>query len=973
MNEVDVLKNLETLVPYKKESFTEFAKFIARDLKNIDYKVQTLVEEVELAIFSDMTLEQLLESAILIATQNIQNDIEFDKMATRILLLQGYRDALELDANESDFTKVYKSNFKNYIHKGIGLNLLNPEMASKFDLDRLANELVINYDEDYNYIGLTTLAERYSLHDRDDKLMETPQFAWMRVAMGLSLKEDNPTERAITFYNKLATKEYIPGGSTNIGAGTTFAVLSNCYLMETQDDIDSIFDNVKNVAKISKATGGIGISVTKLRSSGSKVRSNNTISTGPIPFIKVMDATLKSMARGGKKFGAMCVYMENWHLDFQEFIDLKQNNGDDYRRIRTADTAVYISDEFMKRVVNGEDWYLFNPDEVRDLAELYGKEFSSRYNTYVEMAKRGEIEMFKVIPAREQMRKILTALQGTSHPWLTWKDTINVRALNNNTGTIHCSNLCTEICLPQDRENIAVCNLAYINLIKHVKNSGETIDEKIDWDQLQDTVRVLMRHLDNLVEVNQSPLPETKNSDEKNRAVGMGMSGFAETLEKFGYAYDSQEAYDLMDKVTEFVSYISIDESCNLAEERGSYANFEGSLWSQGYVPFDTIEKVAKDRLGLDVDQALESMETEVKSENVALQGVDQTLVKLKDKIENGLQNASSQESKELYEIFNQLTQFIQNSNPTVQLEKSEQSVPVRLSSHRIARDQHGNGVELDQDVTYTMDWDRLRSRVKKGMRNATTMAIAPNASTGLVLGTSPGIDPRFAQIFSRQTSNGKFLDINPNLVEDLQELGIWDDVKTEVLQNYGDISEIEGIPDKLKEVYKTCFQISPYAFIEVASRAQKWIDQSMSRNMYLETRDVDEMMEIYTEAWRRGLKTTYYLHVKPRHKAEQSTVKVNKRESMNKAGFGAVTSAGTSQPSFDGTVEKKGFGFATDNIEKKEESQPVSSSGGFGFGAVAQSSDVEEKVQFKPERVEVNMQACPLDPAERANCEACQ
>lgn len=986
MEGVEVLKNLKSLVPYKRETFEDFAKYITHDLSDVDEKVETLVDEVELTVFGDMNFNQLMESAVLVATQNIQNDIEFDQVATRILLTTIYNDALDLDSDSSDFIQIYNKSFKNYIHKGIGLNLLDERLSTIFDLDELANNLIIGNDEIYKYIGLSTLRNRYGLHDRNDKIMEVPQFTWMRVAMGLALKEENPTEQAITFYKKLSNQEYIPGGSTNIGAGTTFPVLSNCYLMETQDDIDSIFDNVKNIAKISKATGGIGISVTKLRAAGSKVKSNNTISTGPIPFINVMDATLKSMARGGKKYGAMAVYMENWHMDFQDFIDLRQNNGDDYRRIRTANTAVYISDEFMKRVVNNQTWYLFNPSETPDLAELYGEDFSVRYAEYVEMAENGEMEMYKTVPAREQMSKILHALLATSHPWLTWKDAINVRALNNNTGTIHCSNLCTEITLPQDRDNIAVCNLAYVNLTQHVKEAGSTVEDKINWDKLEDTVRVLMRHLDNLVEVNNSPLKETKNSDDNNRAVGMGMSGLAETLELFGYAYDSQEAYNLMDRVTEFISYISIDESCNLAEERGSYANFEGSMWSKGYVPVDTVRKLEAQRKGIKWDEEINS---EAKELSTAESGVESTLVKLKGRIENGLQNASSSESKELYEIFGQLTQIMQNSNPQV-LEKEEEVSTMRLGSGRIARNEAGSGVELDQDTTETMDWNKLRERVKEGMRNATTMAIAPNASTGLVLGTSPGIDPRFAQIFSRQTSNGKFLDINHNLVKDLQNLGIWNEVKVEVLQNYGDISEIAGIPQQLKETYKTCFQVSPYAFIEIASRAQKWIDQGMSRNMYLETRDVDEMIDIYTEAWRRGLKTTYYLHTKPRHKAEQSTVKVNKRQGLNKSGFSGVTAKSTEQPTLDGSGEKKGFGFATSSpqTEQKSEikgfgsvqnelkSQSVSVSGGEKkFGVAGINNQIKEKAALKPKapKIEINMQACPIDPAERANCEACQ
>ncbi len=965
---IQVLQNLSSLLPFDEKVFKRFVRNHVKDLDDSEEIVNTIVEDVALTVFNDMNFKDLIEASILVAAQNIQNDIVYDKVATRFLLTKIYNSALDLEGDYETFEELYRESFKKYIQNGVEMGLLNPDLPTLFNINQLSREFLHENEDIFKYIGLSTIENRYALRDRKQKIIETPQFMWMRVAMGLSLKEEYPTDQAIKFYRKLSKLEYIPGGSTNIGSGTTYSVLSNCYLMDTEDDTHAIFDNVKNVALISKATGGIGISVTKLRAGGSPVKSNNTMSTGPIPFIKVMDSALKSMSRAGKKYGAMCVYMENWHINFPEFIDLRQNAGDDYRRVRTADTAVYISDEFMKRVVNNDKWYMFDPAETPDLPELYGAEFSKRYEEYCKMADEGKMNMHKIVPAREQMKQILTSLQGTSHPWLTWKDTINLRALNNNTGTIHCSNLCTEITLPQDRDNIAVCNLAYINLATHVDREEEDLDKKVNWNKLEETVRILIRHLDNLVEVNQLPLPETRNSDENNRAVGMGMSGFAEILEYFGYAYDSNEAYDLMDQITEFISYIAIDESANLSEERGSYKNFEGSMWSKGFVPMDTIEKLARDREG----NTNWEMPKDEKGESLILNGLEG----IRQRIERGIQNASSEESKELYEIFEQITEYVKSYK--------EDDKKVQKSEYRIVENAPGEGIALSQDNSYKLDWDALRQKVKKGMRNATVMAIAPNASTGLVLGTSPGIDPRFAQIFSRNTYSGKFLDINHNLVKSLKEIGIWEDVREKVLAKYGDISEIEEIPQELKDVYKTSFQISPYAYIEVASRAQKWIDQAMSRNMYLETRDIDEMLDIYTDAWRRGLKTTYYLHVKPRHTAEQSTIKVNKGKDLNKKGFGSLKQ--TSQVSFDGQKERKGFGFAEvvepEQQVKKEvlevnaakESSPGQSDKSFGFGKASEDSEVKEKSNFKPTKVDQSiLNACPLDPAERANCEACQ
>ena len=535
-----------------------------------------------------------------------------------------------------------------------------------------------------------------------------------------------------------------------------------------------------------------------------------------------IDSILRAVSRGGKKLGALCFYMENWHLDFPEFLDLRQNSGDPYRRTRTANTAVWISDEFMKRVQNDDDWYLFDPLEVQDLNELYGQAFSTRYNEYVAKAEAGEMRMFKKIGAREQFKSILISLQTTSHPWLTWKDTINNRALNNNTGTIHLSNLCTEITLPQDVDNVSVCNLVSINLSQHLlpsTGSGTGVGSgtgiaplSLDFGKIEASARLAVRQLDNLIDITRSSVPEADFSNHQNRAVGLGVMGFTDVIEKFGFSYESEEAYDLIDEIMEHVSYAAIDESANLSVERGSYPNFEGSGWSKGMVPLDTIAVTEKDR-----------------------------------------------------------------------------------------------GSEIKVNRTTRLDWDALRVKVKGGMRNATLMAIAPTASIGLVAGTTPGFDPQFAQIFSRATSNGKFLEVNRNLVTVLQQRGLWESTKELILRSQGDIQNIDAIPDDVKATYKTSFQLSPYAFLEVAARAQKWIDQAISRNMYLETRDLGEMMDIYFAAWERGVKTTYYLHMKPRHTAEQSTVKVNKSEDLTAAQ--SVTSEAAASPSAPAVSARRGFG----------------------------------------------------------------
>lgn len=762
--------------------------------------VTQIATETRLTLYDGITTDEMDLATINAAVQNIKEDIEYDKVAVRLLLKTVYRRVVgEYNHDKDELSARHATQFSAHIQKQVSAGLLEDRMVNLFDLEKLGAALKIERDELFTYAGLSTLLDRYSMRDINQKRIESPQYFFMRVAMGLSYHEKNPTAAAIRFYEKMSQLLYIAGGSTNLGAGTTRPSLSNCFLLEVHDDMDHIAKSVADVLKISKSSGGIGVSITKLRATGSPLKSSNTVSSGPTPFAKIMDTAIRAVQRGGKKLGALCFYMENWHYDFPEFIDWKHNAGDDYLRMRTANTAVFISDEFMKRVERGDDWYMFDPKETPDLNELYGAAFSARYAEYVEMAKAGQMRMFKKVPATEQFQHILTALQSTSHPWLTWKDPINLRALNNNTGTIHMSNLCTEITLPQDKDNIAVCNLASLNIAGHIEG------KQINWAKLEDTVRTAIRHLDNLIDINVLPIEEAARSDSNNRAVGLGVMGFSDALEQLSMSYESPHAWDFADRIFEFISYMAIDESANLAAERGSYANFAGSGWSQGMVPLDTIERMEQDR-GTTVDL------------------------------------------------------------PKITKQKR-------------------------------LDWDKLRARVKVGMRNATLMAVAPNANIGLVAGTTPGIDPRFAQVFARNKISGKYLDLNHNLVKDLKNMGLWEETKEKIIEAQGDISQIDELPGYFKEIYKTAFTTNPYAYIEVAARAQKWVDQALSRNMYLESRDMGDMRQVYMTAWKKGLKTTYYLHMKPRHTAEQSTTNVNKQEMTGKRGFGSIKLAAAGVP----------------------------------------------------------------------------
>lgn len=792
MSAITVVKRDGTREPFDANKINLALVEASEGLPDQISKVVQVASELQLTLFDGITSEQLDEAVIHTALQNVKDDPDFDVIASRLLLKNIYKNILGEFKNPEELKKLHEQKFPEYLKYGVENGLLDKRMSSKtFDVKKLAKALEPEKDKLSKYLGVVTNKSRYALRKQSGEPIEVPQFTHMRIAMGLSFNAEDPTACALDFYEHMSNLDYVPGGSTRVNAGGSFPQLSNCFLIEVQDDMESIAKGVRDVMWIAKGTGGIGISLNKLRAAGSPVKTTNTESTGPIPFMKMIDTALFAVSRKGKKAGAAALYMENWHMNFPQFLDLKQNSGDPYLRTRLANTAVFISDEFMKRVEKDQDWYLFDPAEVEDLAELYGADFSKAYKEYIKKAEAGHMRDFKKIKAREQFRQILITLQATSHPWLTWKDTINVRALNNNTSTIHLSNLCTEITLPQDKDNTAVCNLVSINLSAHLKE-----DKTWDWDRLAESSRSAIRQLDNLVDITNTPIPEAMNSNKQNRALGLGFMGFTDVIEKLGYSYESEEAYDLVDQLAEYISYYAIDESANLAKKYGAYPTFKGSGWSKGILPIDTVDELAADR-------------------------------------------------------------------------------KVKVEVNRKQR----------------LDWDALRLKVKKGMRNATLMAVAPTANIAHIAGTTPGLDPQFAQIFSRATLNGKFLEVNTNLVRDLRELGLWEQVKDDILRLQGDVQTIDAIPQHIKDTYKTSFQLSPYAFIEVAARAQKWVDQAISRNMYLETRNIDDMVDIYSAAWRRGLKTTYYLHMKPRHTAEQSTVKVNKAETTQggprRSGFG--------------------------------------------------------------------------------------
>ncbi|HEY4507818.1 MAG TPA: ribonucleoside-diphosphate reductase subunit alpha [Candidatus Paceibacterota bacterium] len=860
---ITITKRDGTRVPFDADKINRSIERACEGLPNQISMVTQVATETELSLYDGVTTKEIDLATVNAALQNVQQDPDYDIVGKRLLLKVTYAQVLGNydDGDRDAVANLHKVRFAPHVERLVSEGRLDRRMAEKFDLGVLAGALDHSRDEKLNYAGLSGLLNRYAMKDQRQEGIETPQFFFMRVAMGLSYNEADPTAQAIKFYDLMSSLRYVAGGSTNVGAGTNRPSLSNCFLLQIEDDMGHIAKSVADVLLISKATGGIGASITKLRASGSPLKSTSGVSSGPAPFAKILDTSVRAVQRAGKKVGALCLYMENWHLDFPDFIDWRHNAGDDYQRMRTANTAAYISDEFIKRVKAGIEWYLFDPAETPDLVELYGEAFSRRYQEYCAKADRGGLRAYKKVPARELWRQMLVSLMGTGHPWVTFKDPMNLRALNDNTGTIHMSNLCTEIALPQDRDSIAVCNLASLNLAAHL----DVEKREVQWQKLEETVRAAVRHLDNLVDINELPIKEAQKSDRENRAVGLGVMGFSDSIEKMGWAYDDARSYDFADQVFEFVSYVAIDESANLAAERGSYPNYPGSGWSRGLVPIDTLERLERER------------------------GVPLTVDK--------------------------------------------------TSKHK------------------GLDWDALRAKVKSGMRNATLLAVAPNANIGLVAATTLGIDPRFAQVFSRNKISGKYLDINANLVNDLKRAGIWEKVREQIIESQGDISGIEAIPAEIRAVYKTSFTTSPYAFIEVAARAQKWIDQALSRNMYLESRDIDETMAVYEAAWEKGVKTTYYLHMKPRHTAEQSTVKVNKAAALGKVGFGALKAR-----------------LAEAARAEEPAPQPVESP--ISPDSIVRASGQREPVPVmaaKPAAPSSKPKVCPSDPMEKLVCDSCQ
>lgn len=739
---------------------------------------ELILADTHRSLFNGVPVADVGKALILSARALIEKEPNYTYVASRLLLNQLQKEALcflglKEDIRQKDMAAQYVHYFKLYIDRGVELELLDPKLKS-FDFEKIGNAIAPARDLQFTYLGLQTLYDRYFIHYRSTHF-ELPQAFFMRVAMGLALGEKSDREKhAIDFYNLLSSFDYMSSTPTLFNSGTLRPQLSSCFLTTIPDDLDGIYSAIKDNALLSKYAGGIGNDWTSVRGMGAHIKGTNGTSLGVVPFMNVADATAIAVNQGGKRKGAVCAYLETWHMDIEEFLELRKNTGDDRRRTHDMNTANWVPDLFMKRVFEGKDWTLFSPEEVSGLHDCYSFEFEKTYIAFEEKAKRGEIRS-KTIPAVTLWRKMLSMLYETGHPWVTFKDACNLRSPQQHTGVIHSSNLCTEITLNTSNDEIAVCNLGSINLVNHLKAVGG-----IDVDKLKYTIKIAMRMLDNVIDINFYTVPQARRSNLRHRPVGMGIMGFHDALYQQRISYASPEAVEFADRTMEFISYYAIEASSELSGERGAYPSYEGSLWSKGILPIDSIELLQASR-----------------------------------------------------------------------------------------------GQYLEQDRKQTLDWSKLRQRVATiGMRNSNVLAIAPTATISNICGVSQSIDPTYQNLYVKSNMSGEFTVVNPYLVRDLKQQGLWDEVMVNDLKYYdGSVQNISRVSDDLKKLYATAFEIEPRWLVDAASRRQKWIDQAQSLNLYMVEPSGKKLDILYRMAWLAGLKTTYYLRTLGATNAEKSTI----------------------------------------------------------------------------------------------------
>jgi ribonucleoside-diphosphate reductase alpha chain len=756
-----------------------------------DIRFEPIMSETLRNLYDGVPMDEVYKASVLAARTLIEKDPDYTYATARLLFHTIAKEVLGQDVAPSEMGPAYAEYFPQFVRKGVDAELLD-ERLLQFDLKRLGAALKPERDLQFDYLGLQTLYDRYFLHIRKTRI-ELPQAFFMRVAMGLSLNEIDRETRAIEFYEILSSFDFMSSTPTLFNSGTLRSQLSSCYLTTVPDDLDGIYESIKENALLSKFAGGLGNDWTRVRALGSRIKGTNGESQGVVPFLKVVNDTAVAVNQGGKRKGAVCTYLETWHLDIEEFLELRKNTGDDRRRTHDMNTANWIPDLFMRRVMEKGNWTLFSPSNVPDLHDKFGADFERAYVAYEAQAARGEIKPSRTLPASDLWRKMLTMLFETGHPWITFKDACNVRSPQQHAGVVHSSNLCTEITLNTSDTETAVCNLGSVNLLQHLK------DGAIDHEKLRRTIGIAMRMLDNVIDINYYAVKKARDSNMRHRPVGLGVMGFQDSLYQLRVPYASDAAVQFADESMEAVCYYAYWASTELARERGRYSSFKGSLWDRGILPIDTLDMLAEAR---------------------------------------------------------------------------------------------GGYVEVDRSST--LDWEALRSKIAQdGMRNSNCVAIAPTATISNIIGVDASIEPCFGNLSVKSNLSGEFTVINGSLVHDLKRLGLWDDVMVMDLKHFdGSLQPIDRVPQEIKSLYATAFEVETHWLVEAAARRQKWIDQAQSLNIYMAGASGKKLDDTYKLAWLRGLKTTYYLRTQSSSHAEKSTVAAGRMNAVSSGGGDAPMSA---------------------------------------------------------------------------------
>ncbi len=763
------------IVPFDVAQIEAAIKNVASGFEEGLIPVDRVVAGTKLNIYDGITTSEITKAIILALKPFVERDPKFSNVSARFLLNDIYKEVLGTDEYSSHFAMMYQRKFADIIKAGVAEQRYSENMLS-FDLDRLAKAMDPKRDHLFEFMGIQVLYDRYFVRTEKQKLLETPQYFWMRIAMGISLLEKDPTASAIKFYETLSRLLYVPSSPTLLHSGTAHPQMSSCFLSTATDNLAHIFKVIGDNAQLAKYSGGVANDWTDIRATNAWIKTINVTSQGVIPFLKIVDATTASINRSGKRRGATVVYLETWHMDIEEFLDLRKNTGDERRRTHDTNTANWIPDLFMKRVQEGGDWTLFSPDEAPDLHHIYGKKFEEAYVAYEKKADEGKMKLWKRLPAADLWRKMVMMIFETGHPWITFKDPSNIRSPQDHVGVVHNSNLCTEITLNTSATETAVCNIGSINLPRHM------VDGKLDYELMQTTIATAMNMLDNVIDISFYPVPEGKYSNMRHRPVGLGIMGTQDIFYELGLAFDSDAAVQFSDTLMEFISYHAILSSAMLAKEKGAYETFKGSKWDRGLFPVDTIKLLEEER-----------------------------------------------------------------------------------------------GIETGILPTSTMDWTPVRDAVKQyGMRNSNTMAIAPTATIANISGALPSVEPIYKNLYVKSNFSGDFTVVNDALVRDLQKLGLWNDTMLDKIKQFdGNISTITEIPEILRNKYKEAFQIDPHWVIMHAAVRGKWIDQSQSINIFIATQSGRAISDAYMNAWKMGLKTTYYLRTLGATSIEKTTVDI--------------------------------------------------------------------------------------------------